>query len=546
LSSLESESTWSSQVRAKARRSGFVMALRHYDVIVLGRSVGTLLSASLLAKRGLRVLLLGQGEAPPVYEVEGVPLLARTFTLLSATSPAFRRVLVELAQSQRFRRRTSPLSPMFGFLGPEIRFEIPPDVELFTREVEREFPDIQDLVGQLYATISEANARIDGIFEKSGIWPPGTFFERLDVSRLAQSFPLTSGSSDAIDFEERLPADHPYRAALELPALFATNFGTKTTDISPLVLARLHGAWTRGVHALSGGEAEFESFFIERIESHGGTCRLTSRAVELVGRAGKIVGIVESGEEGVTGADAVVTNMNGEALASLIDPSSIRKHAREVWPHLSLLGGLFVVNAVLPTHAVPASLPEESFLAPKSADLPPIHLQRRTLQSLKPNGDESLRGKTLLTAECVVEAGNDLLGMREAVLSVLNGYIPFFNENVELIDSPHDGLPATLIERKEGVVRRREMERFHFGQNSRTPEVMRQRLRAEPTTLAGLAAEPLRGPVKGTYLVGPSVLPGLGQEGEVLAALSLANILTRKDALRQRMRRQLWNKTEPS
>jgi hypothetical protein len=522
------------------------MAIRHYDVIVLGRSVGTLLAAGLLAKRGLRVLLLGQGEAPSVYEVEGLPLLGRTFTLLSATSPAFRRVLVELAQSQRFRRRTTPLSPMFGFLGPDIRFEIPPDVELFTREVEREFSDIQDLVGQLYATISEANARIDGIFEKNGVWPPGTFFEKLEVGRLAQSFPLTRGSPDALDFDERLPADHPYRAVLELPALFATHMGLRPSDVSPLVLARLHGAWTRGVHTLAGGEAEFEAFFIERIESHGGTCRLGSRAVELVARSGKIVGVVEDGEEGLTGADAVVTNMNGETLASLIDPSAIRKHAREVWPHLSLLGGMFVVNAVLPTHAVPSALPEESFLAPPSADLPQVHLQRRSLHSLKPGGDEALQTKTLLTAECIVEAGSDLLGMREAVLSVLRGYIPFFDENVELIDSPHDGLPATLIERKGGVVRRREIERFHFGQNTRSPEPMRPRLRSEPTTLSGLAAEPLRGPVKGTYLVGPSVLPALGQEGEVLAALSLANILTRKDALRQRMRRQLWNKTEPS
>jgi phytoene dehydrogenase-like protein len=522
------------------------MARRHYDVIVLGRSVGTLLGASLLAKRGLRVLLLGQGESSPVYEVEGYPLLGRTFTLLSATSPGFRRVLVELAQSQRFRRRTTPLSPMFGFLSPETRFEIPPDIELFTRDIEREFPDIQDLIGQLYATISEANARVDGIFERNGIFPPGTFWEKLEVGRLVQSFPLLPGSIEATDFDERLPPEHPYRKVLELPAFFATHLGTNPNDVSALALARLHGAWTRGVHSLPGGETEFESFFVERIESHGGTCRLDGRAIELVGRSGKVIGIVEDGDDSMTGADAIVTNMPGEVVASLIDASAIRKHAREVWPHVAQIGGHFVVNVVLRTDATPSSLPEESFLAPPGPDLPAVHLQRRSLDSLRASPGDAGVPKTLLTAECVTEMGRDLLGMREAVLTVLRKYLPFLDENVELIDSPHDGLPATVLTGSGSERTRREIERYHFRQSNRGAESMRPRLRAEPSSLHGLAAEPLRGPVKGTYLVGPSVLPALGQEGEVLAALSVANILTRMDALRQRMRRQLWNKTEPS
>ena len=36
------------------------------------------------------------------------------------------------------------------------------------------------------------------------------------------------------------------------------------------------------------------------------------------------------------------------------------------------------------------------------------------------------------------------------------------------------------------------------------------------------AGEPVRGPIKNTYLVGKSVLPGLGQEGELMAAFGAA------------------------
>jgi hypothetical protein len=98
------------------------MPARHYDVILLGRSIGTLLTAALLARRELRVLVLGQGQAAPLYRIEKQPLARRAFTMLSATSPAFRRVLSELAQSQRFKQLTRPLDPIFALLDGDTRF----------------------------------------------------------------------------------------------------------------------------------------------------------------------------------------------------------------------------------------------------------------------------------------------------------------------------------------------------------------------------------------------------------------------------------------
>ena len=66
----------------------------------------------------------------------------------------------------------------------------------------------------------------------------------------------------------------------------------------------------------------------------------------------------------------------------------------------------------------------------------------------------------------------------------------------------------------------------------------------EPSGYLELAGEPVRGPVPGTYLVGKTVLPGLGQEGELIAAWSAARVITGKDRQRQRMRRQMWSKIE--
>ena len=66
----------------------------------------------------------------------------------------------------------------------------------------------------------------------------------------------------------------------------------------------------------------------------------------------------------------------------------------------------------------------------------------------------------------------------------------------------------------------------------------------EPPGYLDLAGEPVRGPIPGTYLVGRTVLPALGQEGELLAAWSAARIIARGEPTRQKMRRQMWSKIE--
>ena len=76
------------------------------------------------------------------------------------------------------------------------------------------------------------------------------------------------------------------------------------------------------------------------------------------------------------------------------------------------------------------------------------------------------------------------------------------------------------------------------------PEPMERLWTVDPPGRLDFVGEPVRGPIPNTYLVGKTVLPGLGQEGELLAAWSAARLITKKDKARQRMRRQMWSKIE--
>jgi hypothetical protein len=131
---------------------------------------------------------------------------------------------------------------------------------------------------------------------------------------------------------------------------------------------------------------------------------------------------------------------------------------------------------------------------------------------------------------------------REAVLSALESLLPFIERHYLLIDSPHDARP--LWDYRSGA--RKEVDRgaLRATGGSLDAEPMAACWHIDPPSFHGLAAEPIRTPLGGAFVVGPSALPALGLEGELLAAWSAARMITRTDRRRERMRREMWSKVE--
>ncbi|HEX2674410.1 MAG TPA: phytoene dehydrogenase [Polyangiaceae bacterium] len=517
------------------------MTSRHYDVIVLGRSLGALAAAAVLARRDFRVLLLGQGQFGQTYRFEEHVLCRRSFTLLSGSSPTWRRILHELAQSPQFRRRTTPLDPMFVMLSEGRRIEVPPDMEHFGREIEREFPEVRQLVDELYGSIATVNAAADSAFERDALWPPGSLWERFETGRLASSLPL------AVDLLGKFPSGHAYREITTIPATFASNSAILGGEFPPFALARLHGAWTRGVQALNRAEDELAEFLCERIAAHGGVIELNRRATSLVTRRGVAIGVIEDGEESPTGAGAVLSDQSGEALAALSGGEGVTKSARDDWPRLNAEAGRFVVSLVVNTRGLPGPLSREAFVVPSERKRrdprhPTLRLQRFEAAAFSER--KQAESETLLVAECILPTRGSLtlLEAREAVLGTLREALPFLDEHLLIVDSAHDGLP--LYDYRGGT--RREVDRVHLHGATPVAEPMERLWRVEPNGYLDIAGEPIRGPIPGTFLVGKTVLPGLGQEGELMAAFGAAKLITRKDGARQKMRRQMWSKIETS
>lgn len=521
------------------------MTTRFYDVIVLGRSLGALTVAALLARRDFRVLVLGQDGRPCDYRFDRFRFRRRAFTWLAGASPPWLKLLHELAQSPRFHRRLTALDPMFTVVMPNRRLELPPDIELFCKELEREFPEVRQIVDQLYTSFASINAAADEAFDRDVAWPPGGLRERLQTGRVAARLPLV-GSQEGTDVLSRFPTGHPFRELVTVPADFASNLFTPGARLLPFALARLHGAWARGINALEHGEDELTEFLVERIEAHSGLCRLGSRASKILVERGAVSAVLEEGEEHPIGTSTVVTDLSGEAIADLAAGHGITPGAKQQWPRMTVTAHRYAVSALVHKDGLPEPLAEESFFMSARVPRfdprrPDVHLQRfdakRLEDSVPPNSPHSL-----LVAEILLPRRGvlTLYEAREAVLATLRSYLPFLDRHLIAVDSPYDGLP--LWDYSSGT--RIEVDRVHCRETAPGGEPMPQLFSPQPPGFLGLAGEPLRGPIVGTYLAGQTVLPALGQEGELLAATSVARLITRKHGTRQRMRRQMWSRVE--
>jgi hypothetical protein len=320
-----------------------------------------------------------------------------------------------------------------------------------------------------------------------------------------------------------------------------TAFASDSARLPLIPRARIHDAWMRGAVGLVGGEEDLIEFLVERVRAHGGEVALGERASRLVVRGGRISAALLDDDDELTGVQFVVTDLPSTSLLDLAVDYRPSRRALDARPRTSVAAQRFVTSLLVREEGLPAPLASDVFLLPSTPgepDRPPVHLQSWT-----PKGAAGLR---LLVGEMFVPPPHAFdpaqrSRARAHILAEVERYLPYIERHYVLVDSPHDGLPAWDYRTGRRVsVERTEL---RAGGGTIDAEPMRPVFATESEDL-GFGGEPTRFPPDGVFGVGPSVLPALGQEGELLAAWGAARVITRTDRRREKMRREMWSKVE--
>lgn len=481
------------------------MPTNSYDVIVLGDDFAGLVTATLCARRGARVLL-ADGSAPPAaYELGPYTLPVLRLGPIALDSPAIRRVIDELNFTHLLKRRLRSEPPAFQLVdqhpAARSRIDVTADDDLLARELARELPDAAERFRTVCAHAAELTQVLDPVLGQELAIPPTGFWERRELAR-------AQDAADAIgrDFAETADADPVVRAAVDAPT--AMGGFADPSAASPIARARAFDLWRRSHGRLPGGEAELRDVFLEKFASHGGERRRAS-AEELVINWGKVTGVRLRDREEL-GAEHVVAAMPVAELAELLGKKAPKKLAQCV-EQLTPAAYRYTLNLIVAEAGIPEGLADTCVVV-RDPSLPLVGSNAFAIY--RDAADDEARVPITIEARCPVPEGGQsiddaLADLRVQLREQLEEIMPFSREHVLVAHSPHE-----LVD-PEGVETAVALER-----PVRPVPVWRSELESH----LGVSAVPYHVGVKRLTVASSQVLPGLGLEGQFAAGWSAARL----------------------
>lgn len=483
-----------------------------------------------MAKQGLRVLVLGQGEPEPTYSMRGYELARNPFPHLGLSSPPAERVIETLGLQQAVRQRIEPRNPALQVVLENHRFDLSADEAVFHREIAREFPELRRAGEDLRRTLIRVNDELDDFTRGALCWPPETFLERQRFAR-ALSLQRYNRAGHGWHALANVPEGHRLRKGLvgalthlaELPANRLEAFGA----------TRLLGHLLTGSPGrLQGGWPWLRSALIERIRTYSGDVRLADRATEIETSQGKVtaVTLARSGDE--VGCGNLVV---GTAVSDLLQLASDRSRVLELFERVGepiVNSFRYTVNVVMKQDALPKAWRSDLLLQKAAGESTPLTLWIES----RIDEDRSIATlciATLVPSHVVEEASYTLATYRERIMDALRTLLPFVDKDLIIVDSPHDGLPPDTYQAKVEPESNQSWDRGAHAMNAIYDYPSRPGM--------GVCGLPARTPIRGLVLCNSQVVPGLGFEGAFLAASSVSSLVARRYSKQDWMRRGLWS-----
>lgn len=477
---------------------------RHvYDAIVIGGQLSSALTAGVLAKRGLQVLLvehdgLGSPYTHGDYSFSNAPFLTGTLDKIAPLEA----LLVELGVSTQVKR----LSHATGLqlLRPRRWFELYAELGARSKELSRALgdADAEALIEAIDAA-SRTGAATEPLFHSHPDLPADGWFARWKLRRhLAKH--------SGLDTDTTLDGKTPEQALLRSLERFAA------TAEGALARSRAMARLFPTPHTFPGGHEGLRALLTDRAKELGVDVLDAEQQIELLVLDGKTaVGVRLRKAEPVFRGGAIVVACDLQTWAPLI-PEARRGPVEKLKGLAPSTRALFTTHAVVPEPALPRGLGQLALIETPDAELGPVLL---SVAAAKKHGQETADRVLSMSVRVPVamrQAGEPAVHALTARLwAAVKDVLPFTQQQVTLTSSPWTDAPRVVA----GV-----------GEPWPTFDL-------PDTSLLGIVGLTTKTPWPRLFNASRQVLPGLGLEGEALAAqravAAVEKLLKKKDPLRE-------------
>ena len=409
------------------------MPTNSYDVLVLGDDFAGLITATLCASRGLRVLLANTGHDTS-YTLGPYRLPTAALPFVGYGSPAVRRVIQELHFEHSLKRKLGDSDAPFQFVGPNVRLNVAVDDQLLRKELEREIPGATAHAADAAHCAMELASFFDSVLAQDIAFPPAGFWERREVGRTAARV-----AEESQRLKDMLSKDPLIASFVGLPAALTAN--SAPLSPTPESQARCFSLWRQQSPRLVGDWEGLSTLFHQKFASHGGEQR-NVRPAALTFSWGKVTGVrLDTGEE--LGADQVVAAMPVAELAVLTEakqPKRLLQAAQRIRP----AGYRYTLNLVVAEAGIPAGM-GDTVLFVNDPNAPLTEDNAFAIY----RGQADTEARVVVTLEATARAperASELDGafadLRVRLRRQLESVMPFCSDHVLLAHSPHERAPA--------------------------------------------------------------------------------------------------------
>ncbi|MCC7385439.1 MAG: hypothetical protein IT384_26555 [Deltaproteobacteria bacterium] len=473
------------------------MTTRHFEVVVLGGTTYALATAALLARRGMRGLLVDQGE---LAAVSGG--LLEELVLSEEGSPAMELLHSELGLAHEMRRRARPVTPGLQIVLPDQRFDLPSERGRLVAELQRALgaPMASAAVGFL-GELDALDAEAGELLAEIGPLPPQGFFPRRRAAQIAKRHPrlLREWVEPAELTGPKGQLAHLFAGILP----FCSHLDPgRDARVSALRFARPLARVLKGLLRIDGGPT-MRDVLLECAERNGFTVLRT--AAERVEPSGRLVRLALARSTELVTTDCLVdASSDLSGLASIPHKGRARGLA-EVLQDATPRGHLHALALELDAAAIPPGMGQQVLL----------HNGRRDDRPSGGNAESEDR-PILLLVRTLAEGRARILALHpiSAARAHLEGR------------SRLDAVMQARIERLIPFAREANLRIEAIGTSSLESNghaVVHPFFDPEHDALAGVAGVSTHTPYKNVFVAGPAVLPGVGAEAPHLIALEVAD-----------------------